>query len=182
MCTYVLDIWRVGTQLAIRHTTAIQKCPLCRLNCIHVCWQTHQLIVLRQAKANHINWKSTAGSSLQKVTWWTSRSPRTRMLTRMLIDKNNTCHIFWTPVWDTPIGHTDLPLLRHTLAGYSNLTHLLGTFVGNSDLTRLFGIFVGRSYLTLLRDGPLTWHSCRTLLLDTFSLDTFVGRFCKTLL
>ena len=29
-------------------------------------------------------------------------SPRTRMLTRILIDKNNTCRIFWTYLWGTP--------------------------------------------------------------------------------
>ena len=120
------------------------------------------------------------------------------MLTRMLIDKNKTCHIFWgahlwhsdlTCLFDTLVGHPCLTLLWDTLAWHSCGTLLLDTLVGHSYLTLLLDTLVGHSCLKLLWE-TLTWHFCRTLLLHTLVghsclkllWDTLTWHSCKTLL
>ena len=108
----------------------------------------------------------------KKKTRW---SPRTRMPTRMLRNRDNTylSHIPTSPL----VGHPDL-------------THWGDTLVGHPCLTLLRNALVKHFYLTLLWDtlawqffwGTLTWHSCRTLLTWHFLLDTLTWGSCKTFL
>ena len=116
--------------------------------------------------------KRKSDPSVFKQTRW---SPRTRMPTRMLRNRDNTylSHIPTSPL----VGHPDL-------------THWGDTLVGHPCLTLLRNALVKHFYLTLLWDtlawqffwGTLTWHSCRTLLTWHFLLDTLTWGSCKTFL
>ena len=89
----------------------------------------------------------------QQQTRW---SPRTRMPTRMLKNRNNTylSHFPANPL----VGHPDVTHWGDTFAGHpSDLTLLLDTLARH---------LTGHSCLTLLWD-TFTWHSCKTFLLDT---------------
>ena len=143
--------------------------------------------------------------------WKTRWSPRTRMPTRMLRNRDLilVCHNFQLPLvehpdlthWgDTLVGHPCLTLLRCTLVRHSCLTLLLDTLVRHflldtltchscktlllNTLARHF--LLGTSYLTLFWD-TLTWHSRETFLLDwrsspTLLHDTLVRHSCTRLL
>ena len=115
-------------------------------------------------------------------------SPRTRMPTRMLRNRDNTyfSHFPANPLvrhpeltqWgDTLVGHPCLTLLRYALVRHSCLTLWFDTLVGHSCLTLLTWHFL---LDTLVR------HSCGTLLLDTSSPtllpDTLVRHSYLTLL
>ena len=130
-------------------------------------------------------WDGTHFSSFFGETRW---SPRTRMPTRMLKNRNNTylSHFPANPL----VGHTDVTLLYDTLLlGHSCLTLLQDTLTCHSFKTLLLDTSYLTSCKTLSLD-TLAWHSSGTLLLDilvrhsylTLFWDTFTWHFCKTLL
>ena len=129
---------------------------------------------------------------MNKTRW----SPRTRMPTRLLKNRNNTYLSLFitfssestcgTPWRDTLRWHScTTPFLLDTLTWDSCKTLLLdtsyltscktlspNTLAWHSSGTLLLDILVRHSYLTLFWD-TLTWHFCKTL---------FTWHSCKTLL
>ena len=126
----------------------------------------------------------------QKTRW----SPRTRMPTRMLRNRDDTyfSHFPANPLvrhpelthWgDTLVGHLCLTLLRNALVRHSCLTLLLDTLVRHSYSTLL--TWHSCTTLLLVRQ-PFIWHSCKTALLDNVTRHSYLTLLtwhsCKTLL
>ena len=111
----------------------------------------------------------------QKTRW----SPRTRMPTRMLRNRDNT-HFSHFPA-NPLVRHPELTRWGDTLVGHPCLTLLRNALVRHSCLTLLFDTLVWHSCKTLLLD-TLTWHSYLTLLTWHFLLDTLTWHSCLTLL
>ena len=191
----------VGVQIIILRvyawTTSVEHWNLmCRLieitfgilwNGIYMCmyqrkW-SRQSVTQKQklGDPSHVDDQS-AMSLLRGKTRW---SPRTRMPTRMLRNRDQTyfSHLPANPLvrhpalthWgDTLVGHPCLTLLRNALVRHSCFTLIFDTLVWHSCLTLLLDTLTWHSYLTLL-----TWHSYLTLWLDTSSatllLDTLVN-------
>ena len=164
---------------------------LCNVyTCMYFC--THKALILdidlstyiilyTHCMWSRISWTENRG---KKKRW----SPRTRMLTRMLIDANSTCHRVWTRLRDTPAWHTNLALFSTPSWDILTWHAYLTLFVLALLLDTLV---VGHSYLTLSSD-TLASHSCGRLLLDknvrhsycylTHFRDTFVRRSYLTVL
>ena len=129
--------------------------------------------------------------SYRKKARW---SPRTRMLTRMLllIHKNKNLshflpdtlveHPYLTRWFDTLVGHSCLTLVRNTFC--RTLWHntlILDTLVAHSDLTRFPNTF-GRTLLKTLLQDTLLFDACVGHSYLTRFLDTLVGHSQLTLL
>ena len=118
-----------------------------------------------------------------KTRW----SPRTRMPTRILRNRDNTyfSHFPANPL----VRHPELTRWGDTLVGHPCLTLLRNALVRHSCLTNLFDTLTWHGCKTLLLDS-LTWHACLTLLFDTLAwysyltllLDTLTWHSCLTLL
>ena len=98
-------------------------------------------------------WRGTQTAGIHRNTmiiqWNKTRwSPRTRMPTRMLRnrDSTNLSHFPANPL----VGHPDLTHWGDTLVGHPCLTLLRNGLVRHSCLTLLFNTFVGHSCWTLL--------------------------------
>ena len=100
---------------------------------------------------------------IRKTRW----SPRTRMPTRMLRNRDNTylSHFPANPL----VRHLDLTHRGDTLVGHPCLTLMRKALVRHSCKT----LCLDTSYLTHLND-TLTWHTWTTLLLDTLARHSYV--------
>ena len=108
--------------------------------------------------------KPCSKKSVAALKYKTRWSPRSRMPTRMLSNRDNTYLILFVTFFSEPtVGHLNLTHWGGTLVGLPCLTLLRNALARHSCLTLLRDTFVGRSCLTLFWN-KLAWNSSKTLL------------------